>query len=67
MSRINHSALRPSPLISPCREHQMKPLSPGCSLGIGESSLFSAFPMSEKLILVKEEEEKGNKMFFGRQ
>lgn len=32
-----------------------------------ESSMFSAFPMSEKLILVKEEEEKGNEMAFGKE
>lgn len=44
----------------------MEPLFPSCSLGISDSSLFSAFPLSEKSFLVKEEEEKGNKMAFGQ-
>lgn len=44
----------------------MEPLFPSCFLGISDSSLFSAFPMSEKSFLVKEEEEKGNKMAFGQ-
>lgn len=51
---------------SPCREHRAEPLFPRCSLGMPRSSLFSAFPVSQRVILVKEEEEKGNKMAFGR-
>lgn len=44
----------------------MEPLFPSCSLGLSDSFLFSAFLGSEKLILVKEEEEKGNKMLLAR-
>lgn len=58
--------LRPSHPLCPCREHRAEPLFPRCSLGMPRSSLFSAFPVSQRVILVKEEEEKGNKMAFGR-
>lgn len=44
----------------------MEPLFPSCSLGNSDSSLFSAFLVSEKLFLVKKEEEKGNEMPFGQ-
>lgn len=44
----------------------MEPLFPSCSLGMSHSFSFSVFLESEDLILVKEEEEEGNKMGFGQ-
>lgn len=42
----------------------MEPLFPSCTLAMSGSFSFSAFLGSEKLILVREEEEEDNKMGF---